>query len=232
MNWPCGSKGLARAHAGNCKGLWPRLGQGHGSPTPHSPSPLMPLDTRRNLPCDGLPIHSGISGHRSPCGWHLQGSSIARPLDNYLSSASSAYRVALWVGFRRHMESEWKPYLAVTPYPSMDTMLYISVCATVKPFRVCCFTRVGLKVKAFMILVLRLSMVASMDVTSLLEGIDSSTPATNHAQRIHVVSPIALLPLGFCTQYLLLGAPHQRLALSSPKSLECFTSSYAGLWGP
>jgi hypothetical protein len=92
-------------------------------------------------------------------------------------------------------------------------------------------------------LVLRLSMVASVDVTSLLEGIDTSTPAPIHAQRIHVVSPIALpphliislttiLPLGFCTQYLLSGAPHQRLALSSSRSLECFTSSYAGLWGP
>lgn len=33
----------------------------------------------------------------------------------YSSSASSTCRVALWVGFRRHMESRRKPCLAVAP---------------------------------------------------------------------------------------------------------------------
>jgi hypothetical protein len=61
-----------------------------------------------------------------------------------------------------------------------------------------------------MSLVLRSSMVTSVDVTPFLEGIDTSVPASVHAWRDLVLSLVALppylviglttlLPLGFCT---------------------------------
>jgi hypothetical protein len=86
-------------------------------------------------------------------------------------------------------------------------------------------------------------MVASMDVTPHLEGIDASTPTSVHVRHGLVLSlialpphlvigPATLLPFGFCKHYLLSGARHQWLALLSSRSLECFASSYAGLRGP
>jgi len=47
-----------------------------------------------------------------------------------------------------------------------------------------------------------------------------------------VIDLTTLLPLGFCTHHLLPGGRQQRLGLLSSKSLECFTSSYAGSQGP
>jgi hypothetical protein len=104
-------------------------------------------------------------------------------------------------------------------------------------------------------------MVASVDVISLLEGIDTSTPAprlrptwpcaltgcstpaTVRPRHVLVFSLVALspflviglttlLPLDFCAHCLPAGAHRQQLALSSSRSLECFISSYAGLQGP
>ena len=85
-------------------------------------------------------------------------------------------------------------------------------------------------------------MVASMDVTLLLEGIDASIPAFVRAPTRpcallgcsppHLIIGMAtLLPLGLFKYYLLSGARHQRLALLFSTSLECFASSYAGWRG-
>ena len=95
----------------------------------------------------------------------------------------------------------------------------------------------------FQDVVLYSSMVASVDVTLLLEGIDASIPASVRAPTrpcallgcsppYLVVGMATLLPLGLCKHYLLSGAHHQRLALLFSTSLECFVSSYAGWRGP
>ena len=92
-------------------------------------------------------------------------------------------------------------------------------------------------------LLLYSSMVASVDVTLLLEGIDASIPASMRAPTRpcallgcsppHLVVGMAtLLLLGLYKHYLLSGARHQRLALSFSTLLECFVSSYAGWRGP
>jgi hypothetical protein len=86
-------------------------------------------------------------------------------------------------------------------------------------------------------------MMAPVDVISLLEGINTSTPVPGRTWHDLVLSLVGLppyllvglttlLPLGFFKHYLLLSARHRRLALSSSTLLECSASLYAGLRRP